>query len=321
MAIGNHDFMIDDDDDDASPDIAPDITSGAALDIRQPTVLTAPLVFSSPHSGRQYPAAFVDASRLAPTVLRRSEDSFVDEIFAAAPDFGAPLLRALFPRAYVDANREAFELDPEMFDGPLPDYVRTRSPRITAGLGTVPRVVANGDAIYSGMLSFAEARRRIDSHHRPYHRALASLVEAARRAFGASLVIDCHSMPSAQAPGIRTKGIKNVDIVLGDNHGAACAPEVTALAERLLSDMGYRVVRNRPYAGGYITRRHGRPEEGQHALQIEINRALYMDERRVQRGPELPGVIRHMNRLVKALCNIDPAILQGDPRRLPKAAE
>ncbi|MEK9724536.1 MAG: N-formylglutamate amidohydrolase [Rhodospirillaceae bacterium] len=302
------------DDDPAAP---PD----AGVEVRRPAALAAPVVFSSPHSGRRYPAAFVDASRLEPQALRRSEDSFVDEIFAAAPEFGAPLVRALFPRAYVDANREAFELDPEMFADDLPDYVRTRSPRIAAGLGTVPRVVANGAAIYDRPLPFAEARARIDAHHRPYHRALSELLEDARRAFGASLVVDCHSMPSANAPGVRTRGIRGVDIVLGDSHGAACAPEVTALAETVLRDAGYRVVRNRPYAGGYITRRYGRPEAGQHALQIEINRALYMDERRIQRGPGMPTVIRNMNRLVKALTGLEPALLTPAAGHLPKAAE
>jgi len=293
----------------------------SSLDIRRPHALTTPVVFSSPHSGRQYTRAFTDQSRLEPQALRQSEDSFVDEIFAAAPEFGAPLIRALFPRAYVDANREAFELDPDMFADDLPDYVRTRSPRIAAGLGTIPRVVASGGAIYDHPLSFAEARQRIDAHHRPYHRALAQLLEGARRHFGVSLLIDCHSMPSPRAPGVRTKGINNVDMVLGDYHGASCAPEVTALAERVLTEAGYQVVRNRPYAGGYITRRYGRPEEGHHALQIEINRALYMDERLIERSPELPHLIRRITRLIKALSEIDSNILKPDPRTLPKAAE
>lgn len=298
-----------------------DDPGASCLDVRRPRAVTTPVVFSSPHSGRRYPRAFIAQSRLEARALRRSEDSFVDEIFAAAPRFGAPLIRALFPRAYVDVNREAFELDPEMFAETLPDYVRTRSPRIAAGLGTIPKVVANGAAIYAGPLSFAEARRRIDAHHRPYHRALNRLLEGARRRFGASLLIDCHSMPSQCAPGAAAKGIKDVDVVLGDSHGAACAPEVAALAERALSAAGYRVVRNRPYAGGYITRRYGRPEEGCHALQIEINRALYMDERRIERSPELPGLIRRMTRLVKALAEVDPDVLRPDPRGLPKAAE
>ncbi len=293
----------------------------SCLDIRRPASLTTPMVFSSPHSGRQYTQAFIDQSRLEPHALRRSEDSFVDEIFAAAPEFGAPLIRALFPRAYVDANRETFELDPDMFADNLPDYVRTHSPRIAAGLGTIPKVVASGGAIYDQPLSFAEARRRIDTYHRPYHRALSQLLENARRQFGVSLLIDCHSMPSHRAPGVRTKGIENVDMVLGDCHGASCAPEVTRLAERTLTEAGFQVVRNRPYAGGYITRQYGRPEEGHHALQIEINRALYMDECRIERGPELPRMVRRITRLIKALSEINPDILKPDPRNLPKAAE
>ena len=293
----------------------------ASLDIRRPKALTTPVVFSSPHSGRQYTRAFMNQSRLEPQALRQSEDSFVDEIFASAPEFGAPLIRALFPRAYVDVNREAYELDPNMFADDLPDYVRTRSPRIAAGLGTIPKIVASGDAIYDHPLSFAEAQRRIDAHHRPYHRALAQLLGVAHRHFGVSLLIDCHSMPSPRAPGVRTKGINNVDMVLGDCHGESCAPEVTALAERVLTEAGFQVVRNRPYAGGYITRRYGRPEEGHHALQIEINRAIYMDERLIERSPEFPYLIRRIIRLVKALSKIDPNILKPDPRTLPKAAE
>ena len=295
--------------------------AASCLDIRQPSSLMTPVVFSSPHSGRQYTRAFMNQSRLKGHVLRRSEDSFVDEIFAAAPEFGAPLIRALFPRAYVDANREPFELDPDMFADNLPDYVRTHSPRIAAGLGTIPKVVASGGAIYDQPLYFSEARRRIDANHRPYHRALAQLLENARRQFGVSLLIDCHSMPSHRAPGVSAKGIENVDMVLGDCYGASCAPEVTRLAEKMLVEAGFKVVRNRPYAGGYITRRYGRPEEGYHALQIEINRALYMDECRIERGPELPCLIRRITPLIKTLSKISPDILKPDPRALPKAAE
>ena len=292
-----------------------------AFDIRPPDRQTAPVVFSSPHSGRNYRDDFIATSRLDAAALRRSEDSFVDEIFVATPDFGAPLLRALFPRAYVDANREAYELDPGMFTGPLPDYVRTRSPRIAAGLGTVPRFVANGEAIYDQPMSFDVARKRIEENHRPYHQALRELLEGTRRIFGAALVVDCHSMPSGGGQDGHSRALDNVDIVLGDCHGSACAPAITTLAETTLTNMGYRVVRNRPYAGGYITRRYGRPDDGQHALQIEINRALYMDEQRIQRGPGMADVIRHMNKLIKALTAIAPQQLRDHPRWLPKAAE
>jgi N-formylglutamate amidohydrolase len=284
-------------------------------DLRAPRRQTVPMVFSSPHSGRDYPADFVDASPLALAQLRRSEDAFVDEIFAGAPDFGAPLLRALFPRAYVDANREPFELDPEMFEGELPDYVRTRSVRITAGLGTVPRVVADGAVIHPGPLAFEDARARIERHHLPYHRTLEHLLRATRERFGGVLLVDCHSMPSSGAPGSHGsksgRSIKNVDIVLGDCHGAACAAAISDVAEDTLHRLGYRVRRNRPYAGGYITRHYGRPAEGAHALQIEINRALYMDEATIQRTPGLASAMRDMNRLIDALAQAMPAVLEA----------
>jgi len=313
--------------------IGTDAAASPTFDIRMPDRQTAPVVFSSPHSGRQYPPEFVSSSRLDAMALRRSEDSFVDEIFAAAPEFGTPLLRALFPRAYVDANREAYELDPAMFDSPLPAYVRTHSPRVAAGLGTVPRVVANGEAIYDTKISFDDVRTRIEAQYRPYHHALNGLLDGTHARFGGVLLVDCHSMPSITSlggnggsRGQRSKALKNIDIVLGDCHGASCSPGIVDLAEQALKKMEYRVVRNRPYAGGYITRRHGQPEEGRHALQIEINRALYMDEQRIQRGPGLPNLIRRMNRLIKILSEIDLAMLQPfetkEPAEWqPKAAE
>lgn len=289
-------------------------------DLRAPGRQSAPLVFSSPHSGRDYPAHFIDASPLDTVQLRRSEDAFVDEIFAAAPDFGAPLLRALFPRAYVDANREAFELDPTMFDSPLPDFVRTKSVRITAGLGTIPRIVADGAQIYAGALGFDEAKQRIQDHYDPYHRKLETLLNETRARFGGAILVDCHSMPSAGAPGTRSRGVKNVDMVLGDCHGMSCADAITTVAEETLRGLGYRVFRNRPYAGGYITRHYGRPADGLHALQIEINRGLYMDERTIQRTPGLNALIHDMNRLIQALRDAAPDIVcQG--AGLPQAAE
>ncbi|MBT6095562.1 MAG: N-formylglutamate amidohydrolase [Rhodospirillaceae bacterium] len=298
----------------------------SACDLRLPVRQTAPLVFSSPHSGRNYPHAFVANAILDQVQLRRSEDAFVDEIFAAAPDLGAPLLRALFPRAYVDANREAFELDPAMFDEPLPNYVRTQSTRLTAGLGTIPRIVADGVVITDKPLDFNEAKKRIEFNHTPYHQALGNLLDSTHKVFGGVVLVDCHSMPSAGAPGVRNRALKNVDIVLGDCHGSACATAITDLAETTLSALGYRVQRNRPYAGGYITRHYGQPDRAQHALQIEINRSIYMDEHTIQRGPGMPGLIRDINRLIGALCNAAPEILEhAGPTlhhaTLPQAAE
>lgn len=255
------------------------------LTVLEPVERTVPLVFSSPHSGREYPPDFVAASRLDPHSLRRSEDSFVDELFASVVRLGAPLLCARFPRAFCDPNREPYELDPSMFSGPLPPAANTRSPRVAAGLGTIAKVVASGAEIYAAKLPVSEIERRIANFYRPYHRRLAALVDESRLRFGWSLLVDCHSMPAIGGPMDRDVGLSRVDVVLGDCYGAACAPLITQVAEDAFRRRGYRVVRNTPYAGGYTTRHYGQPRHGSHALQIELNRALYMDEGRHAKLP------------------------------------
>jgi N-formylglutamate amidohydrolase len=275
----------------AAPLAAPGI-----LDLALPPVQTAPLVFASPHSGRDYSPAFRALARLAPDALRRSEDCFVDELFAAAPELGAPLLAARFPRAWCDANREAWELDPAMFADPLPPWVNAASPRVGAGLGTIARIVASGEAIYRGKLRFAEAEARIAACWQPFHASLRALIDATRLRFGTCLLIDCHSMP-ATAPGGRT----GTDVVLGDAHGTACGPRTVRRVEELLQGMGYRVRRNEPYAGGYITRHYGRPREGVEALQIELSRSLYMDELRLERAAGFAALRRDLTALIAAL--------------------
>ena len=297
----------------------PRATPSAEWEVLPPLCELAPVVFASPHSGRVYTRAFVKSSRLDQLKLRRSEDAFMDEIFAAAPEFGAPLLRAHFPRAYVDANREPYELDPEMFSDRLPDYATTKSPRLTAGLGTVARVVTNGEEIYHHPLRFAEARRRIEQCHAPYHKALRGLLNAAQDKFGGCLLVDCHSMPSSGNAPKRRRAMQ-VDVVLGDCYGSSCAPAITNLAEHTLAELGFSVIRNKPYAGGYTTRHYGRPDDGVHVLQIEISRALYMDEEHIQRTPDLNAIAHRMARLVKALTAIDPAVLKPLSGTL-KAAE
>ena len=253
-------------------------TESAAFEVLDPERQSLPLVLASPHSGRVYPPAFIEGSSLDPLSLRRSEDSFVDDIFGAGPQLGAPLLRALFPRAFVDPNREPYELDPTMFEDDLPPFANTRSPRVAAGLGTIARIVNNGTEIYAGKLRYADALARINGYYKPYHAALRQLVERTRERFGFCILIDCHSMPSVGGPLDRDHGQARVDFVLGDCFGTACAPSVTEIADRALSGFGYLVTRNDPYAGGFTTRHYGRPGEGLHALQIEINRSLYMDE-------------------------------------------
>jgi N-formylglutamate amidohydrolase len=286
-------------------------TDNAALDLRQPLRHTVPLVLASPHSGSDYPEEFLAASRLDPLTLRRSEDSFVDELFAAAPSLGAPLLAARFPRAYLDVNREAWELDPAMFSDPLPNFVNSRSPRVRMGLGTIARVVATGEEIYARKLRFAEARRRIEGLYHPYHHVLRRLVGEVEAAFGGYLLIDCHSMPSAAS---EAGGQIGADIVLGDCHGAACTPHIVDVARGFLAERGFGVVLNAPYAGGFTTGHYGNPRRGRHALQIEINRALYMDQRSYRKKPGFDRLAADMTALVAHLGQVTHECLGEPPR-------
>ena len=250
------------------------------FEVLAPRRASSPYVFASPHSGSDYPDDLLAASRLDPHSLRRSEDSFVDELFEGAPSRGVPLIRANFPRAYMDVNREAWELDPAMFEEELPDYVNTRSYRVAGGLGTIARVVSNGAEIYAGKLRFADAVRRVNELYLPFHRALSDLLGSTRHAFDHAVLIDCHSMPSVGGPMDRDSGLERADIVLGDRYGTSCLPSLPAARPRtpLLTSLldAVRLLtpvprRNAPYAGGYITRHYGKPAEGVHALQIEIN--------------------------------------------------
>lgn len=204
-----------------------------------------------------------------------SEDCFVDELFAGAVTHGAPLIAAQFPRAYLDVNREPYELDPEMFEDLLPDFVNTSSARVAGGLGTVARIVSEGEEIYRQKLLYAEAEERINALHIPYHQNLAELIDHTYNRFGTALLIDGHSMPSKEH---HQQNHPRADFVLGDRCGNSCAPQVTDFFVHFLKDSGFSVTCNQPYAGGYITERYGVPEKGRHALQVEINRALYMDE-------------------------------------------
>ncbi len=295
----------------SSPETVTIRPASTSHSIIAPVEQTTPLVFASPHSGDEYPAEFVASSRLDPIVLRRSEDAFVDRLYAAVADFGAPLLRAHFPRVYIDPNREPFEFDPRMFDGELPPTANRNSPRVAAGLGTIARVVASGEEVYAGKLPVQEALRRVERHYFPYHRTLQGLLEATMERFGCYLLIDCHSMPSVGGPMDADPGSKRVDFVLGDCYGTACTPAVTQLVDRTLTDLGYSVRRNVPYAGGHTTRHYGRPREQRHALQIEINRALYMDEERIRPSDGMDEVIASLKRLFAVLAAIDDRLLRG----------
>jgi N-formylglutamate amidohydrolase len=251
------------------------------FEILEPAKRSSPAVFNSPHSGRIYPRDFLIATRLDLATLRRSEDSFVDELFLGVTKRGHPLMRAHFPRCYVDVNREPYELDPRMFDGRLPSFANTRSMRVAGGLGTVARVVGDAQEIYGQRLSVDEALRRIETLYKPYHRALRRLITRVHRDLGAAVLIDCHSMPSTTTA---KEERPRADIVLGDRYGTSCAPAVSETIEETLRALGYSVSRNKPYAGGFITEHYGNPAAGLHSLQLELNRALYMDERRYERS-------------------------------------
>jgi N-formylglutamate amidohydrolase len=268
------------------------------FDVVEPEGGASAVTFNSPHSGARYPDSFLASSRLDARTLRRSEDAFVDELFAAAPRFGAPLMRAHFPRAFLDVNREPYELDPRMFDGRLPAFANTRSLRVAGGLGTIARVVAEAQEIYGARLPVGEALERIEGVYKPYHRTLRRLVTRALRLHGAALLVDCHSMPST---GVARDDRARADIVLGDRYGTSCAAAIVDLAEQALRDLGYTVARNRPYAGGYITEHYGSPASGAHALQIEINRALYMDERTHEKAAGFAATLANMTRFIETM--------------------
>jgi N-formylglutamate amidohydrolase len=279
--------------------------------IHRPFRQTVPFVFASPHSGRTYPAHFVAMSRLSAINLRRSEDAFVDELFCGAVALGAPMIAARFPRAYLDANRAPSEIDSAMFEGALPVAVDAPSPRVAAGLGVIPRIVRDGAEIYRAKLAPRDAEERLTRLYRPYHAALAALVEETRARFGVAVVIDCHSMPSAAAI---------PDVVFGDRYGMAAAPIVTRAAELAFEAQGFTHARNAPYAGGYTTHIHGRRDRDVHALQVEMNRALYLDEERIAKGPRFEQIHARLVEALTQLVSIDPALLARN-RRHNLAAE
>ena len=274
----------------------------------RPAVQTAPFVWCSPHSGRDYPAAFLAQVRLDPLSLRKSEDCYVDELFAAVATLGAPLLCAQFPRAYIDVNREPYELDPELFIEPLPDYANSQSARVAGGLGTIARIVADGEEIYARPLKLTEAFERIERLYKPYHAALADLIDATHRKFGYAILIDCHSMPSSLMT--QTSG-RRPDVVLGDRFGAACHQRLSAFAKDAMTKLGYDTQMNRPYAGGFITEHYGRPGRGIHALQIEINRGLYLDEFSLEKTAGFAKLQGDLATFAQCLFQDLPSLLQG----------
>ncbi|MCA3554631.1 N-formylglutamate amidohydrolase [Aestuariivirga sp.] len=271
------------------------------FEILSPREWTAPAVFNSPHSGREFADAFLSQSRLTRHSLRKSEDCYVDELFLSCVEHGAPMLRARVPRSYIDLNREPYELDPRMFAGELPGYANTGSPRVAGGLGTIPRIVSEGEEIYRGHIDLAEALRRIEQVHLPYHRTLSALTNAVVAKMGEVLLVDCHSMPASASAHLAPQPAGRIDVVLGDRFGASCAGDISAFVEEELRRQGLRVLRNKPYAGGFITQNHGAPHRGRHALQIEINRSLYMNEATLEKTAGFRDLAALLGKLCGAL--------------------
>jgi len=276
------------------------------FEIFEPAEWRAPIIFNSPHSGSSYPHEFLNASRIDLPTLRRSEDSFMDELIADLSGRGFAVIRVHFPRSYVDVNREPYELDPRMFIGRLPSFANTRSMRVAGGLGTIPRVVGDGQEIYRERLSVDDALGRIETLYKPDHRALRRLINKVHQAFGTVVVVDCHSMPSV---GVSRDEPRRPDMVIGDRYGTSCAAMLPDLVEETMTGLGYSVGRNKPYAGGFITEHYGNPASGLHTVQLELNRAIYMDERRREKGPRFAQVAADFGKLAEMLATISPGEL------------
>ena len=276
------------------------------FEITEPAQWRAPIIFNSPHSGSVYPREFLNASRIDIVALRRSEDSFMDELIGGLSDCGFPVVRVNFPRSYVDVNREPYELDPRMFTGRLPSFANTRSMRVAGGLGTIPRVVGDGQEIYRERLGVDDALSRIEALYKPYHRALRRLINKAHQAFGTVILVDCHSMPSI---GMSREEPRRPDIVIGDRYGTSCAPLLPDIVEDTMAGLGYSVGRNKPYAGGFITEHYGNPVSGLHTIQLELNRAIYMDERRRERSARFKQIAADFIVMADALAEIPLADL------------
>ena len=283
----------------------------SAYEVLRPEKPLSCVVFASPHSGRDYPWSFLRTTQLDEHAIRSSEDAFVDQLFESAAGFGAAFIRAGAPRAYVDLNRSCEELDPALIEG-----VRRQghNPRVASGLGVIPRVVAGGRVIYRGKMSRAEADRRIDRYWRPYHAMLQRLLDEAHDRHGQAVLLDCHSMPHEAVDGVARGGMPRPDIVLGDRFGAAAAGEVVDRVEAAFASAGFNVVRNTPFAGAYITQAYGRPSRGQHAVQVEIDRALYMNETLIRPNGDFEAVRSALKRVIAEIAQIG----QG---RVPLAAE
>ncbi len=277
-----------------------------------PDKRTTAVVFASPHSSRDYPRTFLRRIVLDEHTVRSSEDAFVDDLFSTAPRHGAPLIVAGAPRAYIDMNRSEDELDPALIEG----VSRVgHNPRVASGLGVVPRVVANGQAIYAGKISHVEAQHRIDTYWKPYHAALRIQLDEAHQMFGRAILVDCHSMPHEAMDSVAKRGFRRPEVVLGDRFGAAADEQIVDQIEAAFTAAGLLVARNTPFAGAYVTQHYGRPSRGRHAVQIEIDRALYMNEAQIRPNGNFTAFKRVLDGIIAEIARI------GQPMEQSLAAE
>lgn len=272
-----------------------------AFEIVHPEKRCTSVVFASPHSGCDYPDSFLRSTVLDRHTIRSSEDAFVDRLFDSAPRFGAPFLLAGAPRAFIDLNRSAEELDPALIEGVSGGG---HNPRIASGLGIVPRVVANGRTIYSGKIPLAEAQRRINGYWVPYHQALQKLLDDSHARFGEAILIDCHSMPHEALDNMVRSGRPRPQVVLGDRFGAAAAAGIVDQIEAAFQGAGLRVSRNAPFAGAYTAQHYGRPSRRQHTIQVEIDRSLYMDEKAIRPNADFNAVRRLLRGVIGRIAAI-----------------
>lgn len=276
---------------------------GEIYTLNSPQIPHSCVVFNSPHSGSHYSVEFLASTKLDSLAIRSSEDAFVNELFMDAPKYGAHLLAAHAPRAFIDLNRNTNELDPAIVRGAKRS---PGNPRIEAGLGVIPRIVGNGQVIRTGKISLTEAQSRITKYYTPYHKCLRDVIDRQRVAHGMAVLIDCHSMPQKSLDAAPLVRGKRPDIILGDRFGASCDRWIMDVAAEILAAGGFVVARNAPFSGGYITQHYGRPTKGVHAIQIEINRALYMDETRIKRAENFDEIRATLSEVTRQLAQIGP---------------
>ena len=284
--------------------------NSAFADIRQhsivePVSLTSGVVFALPHSGRDYGVSFLNQSILDQLSIRSSEDAFLDQLIDGIEKYGAPKIIANAPRAFIDLNRSTDELDPALISG-IKNNIK--NPRISSGLGVIPRVVSHGKEIYRGKLSFEQAQSRIKYYWKPYHTDLSNLLQRSQSVFGQSLLIDIHSMPH-EAVSTQSSFIKPPEIVVGDRFGMSSDPEFTNLVISILKQHEFKVAKNTPFAGAFITKHHGKVKKRIHALQLEIDRSLYMDEEKISPNSEFEEL---KTRLFPALIQISSLICKSE---------